>query len=92
AGPEAVAAALTPLGANPFRTATAFRLAGPEAASVAVRLVDALGRTVASLYDGPLGASGVRLDVDGRDLAPGVYTVQVLGLRALLSASVVRAR
>ena len=91
-GPEAADLALIRLGANPFRTSTSFQLVVPEAAEVSVRLVDALGRTVAGLYDGLVSSAGVRFEVDGGVLAPGVYTVQVLGFGAPVSAHVVRAR
>lgn len=90
-GPEAVTLSLVPLGANPFRESTAFHLVAPGA-DVSVRVVDALGRTVAALYDGPVGPSGVRLNVDGRALAPGVYVVRVRGGGEALGVSVVRAR
>lgn len=72
-GPDG--AALSLAGPNPFRQSTAVRLDAPGTARVA--LVDALGREVAVLWDGP--AAGREIRVDGADLAPGVYSVVAMG-------------
>ena len=66
------ALAVSLAGANPFRTRTA--LAVRAAGAVRVALVDALGREVARLWDGP---APDRIEVEGRALAPGVYTLVV---------------
>ncbi len=55
-------------------------------ASVRVVVVDARGRVVARLHDGPAGGA-LTLSLDGSRLAPGVYTV-----RAESAADVVTAR
>lgn len=79
AGPEAGALALALTGPNPFRSATTFHLDAAEATLVSVRLVDALGREVRALYEGPVGSGGVEVRVDGAGLAAGVYGVHVVG-------------
>jgi hypothetical protein len=60
------------------RASLTLRLAAPE--RVTATVVDALGRTVATLYDAeaPAGAD-LALDVDASRLAPGVYVVRVQG-------------
>ena len=75
-------------GPNPFRTATAVAL---EAAGPArVTVLDALGREVAVLWDGP-GVPG-RLALEGDDLAPGVYTILAQTSRSESTIRVVRVR
>jgi len=71
---ERVALAVAP---NP--TAGATTLAVSLAAPTAVRLdvLDVLGRTVATLLDGPLGAGTHTARLDGASLAPGVYAVRL---------------
>ena len=63
-------------GPNPVREATTFALAVPAGEHARVTLLDALGREVARLYDGP-ATPGQRLALDARDLAPGVYLVHL---------------
>ncbi len=67
-------------GPNPFAGQTTLRLTAQPAASLEARLVDVLGRRVATLGRRVLVA-GQSWDVvvDGAALAPGVYFVQVLG-------------
>ena len=68
------------VGANPFRTSTALGLRVTDTQHVAATLHDALGRELASLYDGPAAAGAeLRLDVDGAALPAGVYVVRVAG-------------
>ena len=78
-GPEAARTLTTPT-PNPTtgRSALTLRLAAAE--HVTATVVDALGRTVATLYDAaaPAGAD-VTLSVDASRLAPGVYVVRVQG-------------
>ncbi len=77
---------------NPARGGTqlALRLDRPQA--VTVRVLDALGRTVATLADGPQAAGALALRLDTRALAAGVYTVVAEGetARATRRVSVVR--
>ncbi len=72
AGPD-VARALSLAGPNPFRLASAVRLDVPRETAARVRLLDALGREVAVLWDGPGGTRD--LPLAGAALAPGVYSV-----------------
>jgi len=73
----AVATAVFPNPASGVAT-VAVTLAAPTA--VRVGLVDALGREVAVLHDGPLGAGTTRLGLDAGRLAAGVYGVRVSGM------------
>ena len=83
--------ALAVAGANPFAGSTRVRLslAAPEA--VAVTVHDALGRSVATLHDGPL-AAGAHVWTVGGSLAPGVYIVRAAGATTAGSVRVVRSR
>ena len=83
--------ALTLAGPNPFRDGTALEADVPPGRPARVAVYDVLGREVAVLHDGP--ASGpLRLALDGRALAPGVYTVRLAGGGGGASVRVVRAR
>ena len=57
-----------------------------------VELVDALGRRVATLPNGPCASSSCRLTWDATDAAPGVYTVWATGPSGTARQHVVRAR
>ncbi|HEX9950997.1 MAG TPA: T9SS type A sorting domain-containing protein [Rubricoccaceae bacterium] len=80
---EGTAAAVTTLSAPAPNPATGqarltLRLAAPE--HVTATVVDALGRTVATLYDAEAAAGAdLALGVDASRLAPGVYVVRVQG-------------
>ena len=78
--PEPASALLTPPAPNPTagRAAFALRLYATEAVTVTV--VDALGRRVVVLHDGPL-AGGVDhvFEIAGAALPAGVYAVRVVG-------------
>lgn len=65
---------------NPATSRASLTLRLPAAEHVRATVVDALGRSVATLYDAeaPAGAA-VALDVDASRLAPGVYVVRVQG-------------
>lgn len=55
--------------------------------------MDALGRSVATVFDGPLAAGSVQtLAVDTSRLAPGVYVVRVTGETFAQSRRLVVAR
>jgi hypothetical protein len=62
---------------HPVRGPASVRLSLPVAAPVRVWVVDALGRTVARLHDGPMDAGPHALALDGAVLAPGAYAVRV---------------
>ena len=82
---------LTAARPNPVREVGRFSLtlAAPE--TVTVRVVDALGRTVAVLHEGT-AAGTLPLAVDVRGLAPGVYAVQASGETFSLSQALTVAR
>jgi hypothetical protein len=65
---------------NPSNGRAAFTLEVTETQAVRVEVMDALGRRVATLHDGPL-ASGTahRLVLDGSALPAGVYAVRAVG-------------
>jgi hypothetical protein len=65
---------------NPFATAASIDLTVREAQQVAVAVYDALGRRVATLFDGRLAAGQAQaLRLPGAGLASGVYLVRVEG-------------
>jgi hypothetical protein len=66
-------------------------LSVPSSGAVRVSVVDALGRTVATVHDGPLGAGRHRLALPS-SLAPGVYALRVTSGEASASARWVVAR
>lgn len=71
---------------NPARRASELTLTTASAGTVRAVLIDALGRTVATLHDGPMAASGsLTLRVEAGDFAPGIYTVRVTGEELALS-------
>ena len=74
--------ALSELFPNPFAERAQFALEVAEAQDVRVIVYDVMGRTVATLHDGPL-AAGTRhgFALDGASLASGVYLVRVAGDR-----------
>ncbi len=68
---------------NPTTGAARLSLAVPEAGAVRVVVVDALGRAVATLLDGPLAAGTHEVAWDGRGAA-GVYLIRAtMGDRSL---------
>lgn len=79
-------------GPNPTGTRARLVLALDAARSVRVDVLDALGRTVAVLHDGPARAGETTLDVDAAALPPGVYAVRVAGdgVRAVQRLTVAR--
>ena len=92
-GPDAPAALrLEPGAPNPFRASTrvAFVLGEPGAVRVAV--YDVLGREVAQLVDGPLGAGRHEVTFDARAFPSGAYTVRVEAGGAVGTQRVTRVR
>ena len=89
--PGAAAAGLAVSGANPVRSRGEVTLTLAAAAPVTVALFDALGRQVAVLHEGALGAGETRLGVDVSGLPSGVYVVRASsGASASVRLSVVR--
>ena len=62
---------------NPVGGRVAVGLTLAEAGPVRVVVVDALGRRVAVLHDGPLGAGAQTVGADAAGWPPGVYAVRV---------------
>ncbi len=87
--PEAARVAIRLAGPQPFTDATTVSVTADGRARVT--LVDALGRIVSVLHDGPV-TSSARLAVDGRALAPGVYVVRVEAEGGSAALRIVRAR
>ncbi len=77
---EGVPAAFVLLGAypNPFGTSTAVRFDVAEPAFVTVEVLDGLGRRVAVLVDGPLGAGAHVARWEAGALPSGVYLVRMM--------------
>lgn len=89
--PSAAGARLAVAGANPFGTSTRVRLSLDAPEAVAVTVHDALGRAVAVLHQGMLGAGDHDWTL-GERLSPGVYVVRAQGTTTAATARVVRAR
>lgn len=77
---------------NPVRGAATVSLRLGQPQTVRVRVLDALGRTVAVLAQGPQAGGTLALRLDASRLAAGVYTVVAEGesVRAVRRVSVVR--
>jgi hypothetical protein len=89
-GPEGAAALR--VSPNPFRTAARVAVEVGRAAAYRVEVTDVLGRRVALLHDGPLGAGAHAFALDGGGLPAGLYRVGVAGPDGAASRSVVRVR
>src|SRR5690606_16344156 len=70
AGVEGLGVSVHP---NPVRGAAVVALTLPQPGAVAVSVYDVLGRRVAVLHEGPLGAGRHEVVLDGRGLASGLY-------------------
>ena len=90
--PPLAGASLT-IGPNPTGGAATVRLSLPAPADVRVAVYDVLGRRVATLASGALGAGAHALPFDAAPLAPGVYVVRAeVGGGAVLVRRVTVAR
>jgi hypothetical protein len=58
---------------NPFNPATRIRYEVPERTHVTLKVYDLLGREVAALVDGEMGAGKYTASFDGAGRASGVY-------------------
>jgi len=90
--PDGSTVSLLVTGANPFRAETRLTLALDRAQTVRVDVVDLLGRTVATLHDGPMTADTHVMTVAGASLAPGVYVVRATGEDFALTERITLAR
>ena len=77
-------------GPNPVTSATTIRVAAAAGEAVRVDVVDALGRRVALLHEGPAPARALRLDASA--LPAGVLTVRALAGRSVATRRLVVAR
>jgi hypothetical protein len=90
AAPDAFEVAVAP---NPFTTRARLTLSTPTAQHVRVTLYDALGRALATPFEGALAAGAPRtVEVDGSRLAPGTYFLRVEGEDFATTRPLVRAR
>lgn len=88
--PSAVSLTVSP---NPARSAARLTVSLPEpSASVLVELVDALGRRVALLHNGPLPAMTSQIEVPTQSFPAGVYIVRATGDGVAASTRMVIAR
>jgi hypothetical protein len=83
---------LSPVHPNPTASRAAISLDVRTAQAVRVAVFDVLGRRVAVLHEGPLGAGAHRLRLDAAALPAGVYVVRATGdgLAAMQRFTVVR--
>jgi hypothetical protein len=58
---------------NPFNASTTFAFSLPRAGQISLRVFDLLGREVAVLKDGFVGAGTYRMTLDGSNMASGIY-------------------
>jgi choice-of-anchor B domain-containing protein len=78
---------------NPFRNRTRLELSVTEAQPVRITLLDEEGRELRVLHDGRVEPSrSLEVDVDGRDLEPGMYLVRFAGAAFDTQRKLVRAR
>ena len=77
---------------NPSRGASSLILTVDRPQTVSVRVVDALGRTVAVLAEGPQPAGPLSLRFDSRSVAAGIYTVVARGEQMIASRRLVVGR
>ncbi|MEM8558004.1 MAG: T9SS type A sorting domain-containing protein [Bacteroidota bacterium] len=77
---------------NPFSERTTLALALPAAQHIEAVAYDVLGRRVAMLHDGPLGAGTHTLAFEAAQLPAGVYVVRVTGDDLALTRRVTLAR
>ncbi|MEL6614743.1 MAG: FG-GAP-like repeat-containing protein [Bacteroidota bacterium] len=70
---------------NPASGAATVRLSLPTPEAVRVTVVDALGRTVAVVHDGPLAAGETELRAELSTLRAGVYLVRASGAAGALT-------
>ncbi len=92
APPLAGSGSLSSLAPSPVADRATARLVLTAPADVRARVIDALGRSVAVVFDGRLPAGTHALAVDASSLAPGAYVLRAEGegVRATRRFSVAR--
>ena len=83
---------LSTLYPNPSQDEASVMLMLAEATKARVAVFDVLGRRVAVLYDGPLGAGAHRLRLDAAALPAGVYVVRAVAGSERITRTLVVAR
>lgn len=79
----------SPVAPNPVTGVSRFRLTVGRTEAVVVEVIDALGRRVRTLHDGPLaGGAEATFEIAQGDLTAGVYFVRVMGESFTTSRSV----
>jgi hypothetical protein len=73
---------------NPAETIVSLEVNVPYAGNALVTIKDALGRTVATIFDGPVSDNTtLSLQADVRNLMSGAYFVNVVGAREVISTT-----
>src|SRR5690606_38093712 len=70
---------------TPFNPSTTIAFALPEAGHVELRVVDMLGRRVATLVSGTMAAGTHQIQYDASRLSSGVYIYQLVADRTVMS-------
>ena len=89
---DASGAFLAEPGPNPVRGTTTLRFALREAGVARLTVVDALGREVARLVDGTVGAGEQRVAFDASTLPAGLYLVRLDAGGTVVTRTLVRVR
>lgn len=63
---------------NPFNPATNIEFSIPEPAFVTIKVYDAVGNEISTLFNGERGAGNYKVDFDGKNLASGIYYCKML--------------
>ncbi len=92
AGPDGSSVSLSAGAPNPVASLTTLSYSLDAPAAVSVDVVDALGRTVATLASGTAAAGTHPVTWDARSAAPGVYVVRLTAGSVLRTQRVVVAR
>lgn len=58
---------------NPFNPSTKIEFSVPETAHVTIKVYDAIGNEIVTLYSGEKGAGNYKVNFDGKNLASGIY-------------------
>jgi hypothetical protein len=90
---EGILGELSAVQPNPFTDRASFTVTVSRSQTVRLSVVDALGRQVAAVFDGPLAAGAARrFTLSGTGLSPGVYLLRATGDSYVQTRRVVRIR